>query len=240
MQVEAPASARPAPSPTPPTPRATQPAASAMRAGAEACAHAHTQVALVLYHYFFAGESCPLAVYVAARICVAAYLFLTGFGRTASALQRPGAGAFLRLQVSCLRAPRLPRGFRSRPNPLRVRDLVRAQYLIFMTLRLNFLTCLVAWVAPAPCRLSCSAALRGSPQLCPQVTGRAWSYYYFTPIITCAPGPHRRRAAPGRQRIPYLQGSSGVLVFAAPATRETPRLERARRCHARRPRPPGR
>lgn len=184
-------------------------------------------------------------MYVAARICVAAYLFLTGFGRTASALQRPDAGAFLSLQVPCLRAPRLPRGSRSRPNPLRVPDLVRAQYLIFMTLRLNFLTCLVAWVAPAPCRLSrarapaplrcgahCSFVRRSRGTRGPTTTSR--------PSSRAPPARTGAALPPARSGFRTYKGRQGFL-FLRPRRRARPPGSSARAAAMRAgPRPPGR
>lgn len=43
------------------------------------------QIFLVFYHYLFPSPQ-PLAVYVAARIVVASFLFMTGYGRTMSAI----------------------------------------------------------------------------------------------------------------------------------------------------------
>ena len=45
------------------------------------------QIFLVFYHYLYPSPQ-PLWVYVTARVVVASFLFMTGYGRTMSAMKR--------------------------------------------------------------------------------------------------------------------------------------------------------
>ena len=54
------------------------------------------QIFLVFYHYLFPSPQ-PLAIYVTARIVVASFLFMTGYGRTMSAMKRASSFSFYTL-----------------------------------------------------------------------------------------------------------------------------------------------
>jgi hypothetical protein len=54
------------------------------------------QIFLVFYHYLFPSPQ-PLAIYVTARIVVASFLFMTGYGRTMSAIKRASSFSFYTL-----------------------------------------------------------------------------------------------------------------------------------------------
>ena len=60
------------------------------------------QIFLVFYHYLFPSPQ-PLAVYVTARIVVASFLFMTGYGRTMSAMKRAADFSFYTLCSMMLR-----------------------------------------------------------------------------------------------------------------------------------------
>jgi hypothetical protein len=60
------------------------------------------QIFLVFYHYLYPSPQ-PLWVYVTARVVVASFLFMTGYGRTMSALKRSSSFSLFAVSSMMLR-----------------------------------------------------------------------------------------------------------------------------------------